>query len=253
MDLPRTRGAAVRGRHGDGLQLHALRRRVAVRRRPAGDPVRHRVRRRASCRSDRAPDRRTLRHAAVDARRHHHRGRADRHPDARRHRGAGAGARYRVCGGDDRLQRPGRRLHFRRRHPLSRAGRPGLRRQRLSQRAVHDGDHHAGASRLHADHAGTDLFDGAADLRQCRHHPALRGLPLHPDQPASRFLRARSARPHRRQPADLGPRTCAQRRAAAGFAARSGAAGEKVLAGRRCRDRGDRRARRPLPVSWWRS
>ena len=149
-------------RHRDRLRLCALRGRRAVRRRAARDPVRHGVRGRASRRGDRAPDRRTLWDAAADARRHHHRGRADRDADARRHRGAGAGARHGVCGGDDRLQRPRRRLHLRRRHSLPRAGFSGLGGQRLSQRPVHDGDHHAGAARLHPHHARTGLFGGAA-------------------------------------------------------------------------------------------
>ena len=128
------------------------------------DPVRHRVCRRASCRGDRRADRRALRHAAVDACGHHHRGRADRHHHARRQAAARIGARHRVCGGDDRVQRPRRPLHLHRRPALPRAGFSGLGRQPLSQRAVRAGDDYADHAELYADGAGADLFGGAARL-----------------------------------------------------------------------------------------
>ncbi len=184
--------------------------------------------------------------------RHHHRGRADRDPDARRHRGAGAGARHRVCGGHDRLQRPGRRLHLHRRPALSRAGRPDFRRQCLSQRAVHDGDHHAGAAQLYFHHAGTGLFGRPARIRQRHHHPALCGLPLHPDQPAPRFLRAASARSHRGQSADLGQGARAQRCTLARVACSRWCCWQR--SSRWWSMPGPRRSarRRPLPASWWR-
>ena len=136
-------------------------------------------------------DRRALRHAAVDARRHHHRGRADRDHHARRKAGADVGARHRVRGGDDRLQRPGRRLYPDRRPALPRTGCPGQRVQPLSQRADRAGDDHADHAQLYADHAGTGLLDGPARRRQRRHHPALWRVPLYPDHPASRLFHQR--------------------------------------------------------------
>ena len=150
----------------------------------AVDPVRHRVRSRASCRGDRRANRRTLRHAAVDACGHHHRGRADRHHHARRKAAAGIGARHRVCGGDDRVQRPRRPLHLHRRPALPRAGFSGLGRQPLSQRAVRAGDDYADHAQLYADGAGAGLFGGAARLCGPGHAHALRRVPLYPDDPA---------------------------------------------------------------------
>ena len=177
-----------------GLDFHAVGRRAGVRGGAAGDPVRHRVRGRPSCRGDRRADRRALRHAAADAGGHHHRGRADRDHHARRQAGARAGARHRVRGGDDRLQRPRRHLHLHRRPALPRAGFSGLRRQPLSQRAVRAGDHHADHAELYADDAGADLFGGPARLRQRRHPPSLWRVSLYPDHPASRLFHQRSRR-----------------------------------------------------------
>ena len=178
---------------------------LAVRGAAAGDPVRHGVCGRASRRNDRGADRRALRHAAVDAGGHHHRGRADRDHHARRQAGAGAGARHGVRRGHDRVQRPRRPLHLHRRAALPRAGFSGRRRQPLSQRAVRDGDHHADHAELHADGAGAGLFGGAARLCQRRHHPALRRVPLHPDHPASRLFHRR--RRGRARPTDRCCRT----------------------------------------------
>ena len=137
--------------HRPRTDVHADGRRIAFCGRAAGDPVRHRVRGRASRRGHRRADRRALWHAAPDALGHHHRGRADRDHHARRQAGAGAGARHRVCGGDDRVQRPRRSVHLHRRAALSRAGFSSLRRQPLSQRAVRAGDHHADHAELHTD------------------------------------------------------------------------------------------------------
>ena len=79
---------------------------------------------RPPCRSDCPCDRRALWHLAADAGGDHHRGRADCDNHAWRYRGARAGPRHGVRGGDDRLQRPGRHLHPDRRASVPRAGRP---------------------------------------------------------------------------------------------------------------------------------
>ena len=59
------------------------------------------------CRGDRGADRRALHHVVDDVLGHRDRGGADRHHHAGRQAGAHVGARHRVRGGDDRLQRPG--------------------------------------------------------------------------------------------------------------------------------------------------
>ena len=181
-------------RHRARAHIHAFGRRAGVCGGAAGDPVRHRVRGRAPRRGDRRADRRALWHAAADAGGHHHRGRADRDHHARRKAGAGAGARHRVRGGDDRLQRPRRHLHLDRRLALPRAGFSGLRLQPVSQRAVRAGDDHADHAQLYADHAGADLFGGPTRFCQRRHAHSLRRVSLYPDHPASRLFHQRVRR-----------------------------------------------------------
>ena len=198
-----------------GTDVHAVGRWIAFCSGVAVDPVRHRVCRRASCRGDRRADRRALRHAAADARGHHHRGRADRHHHARRQAGAGIGARHRVCGGDDRVQRPRRPLHLHRRPALPRAGFSGLGRQPLSQRAVRAGDDHADHAELYADGAGADLFGGAARLRQRGHPHSLCRVSLYPDHPASRLFHQPGRRRGGRRIAAVQPDAGAQHRVVA--------------------------------------
>ena len=105
-----------------------------------------------------------------------------------------AGARYGVCGGDDRLQRAGRPLHPGRRLALPRAGYPGERIEPLSQRSLGARDHHADHAQLHADNAGAGFFNGATRLCQCRHHPALWRVSLYPDRAAPGLFRRASRR-----------------------------------------------------------
>ncbi len=188
MDFSGTGGAAFCRRQRARTDVHAVGRRAGVRGGAARDHFRHRVCGRPSCRDDRRADRRALWHAAADAGGHHHRSRFDRDHHARRQAGADIGAGYGVRGRHDRVQRPGRHLHLHRGLALPRAGRSGLRRQPLSQRAVRDGDHHADHAQSYADGAGAGLFGGPAWLCQRRHPSSLRRLPLHPDHPPSRLF-----------------------------------------------------------------
>ncbi len=184
LDFPRSGGAAFRRRHRGRLRLRTIGRRPGVCGRAVGNPVRYGVRGGPSCRGDRRADRRALWHAVVDAVGHHHRSCADRNHHARSQGGADAGARYGLCRGHDRMQRPCRRLHPGRRPTLSRAGLSSFGRQSLFVGAGRARDHHAGAPELHADDAGTVVFRSPAWFRQHRDDHPLLCVSLYADDPA---------------------------------------------------------------------